>query len=98
MMASFQSLAELLAVIPRHVVLALCLLVYLSIVRSLRYQRCHKIQSKFVNRPLSSMTAKEAYEIMQQLQELEFPYNFHNSLSFGLLKVPSDSTRPSMRH
>ncbi|KAM0145645.1 hypothetical protein ACHAPG_011529 [Botrytis cinerea] len=33
------------------------------------------------------MTAKEAYEIMQQLQELEFPYNFHNSLSFGLLKT-----------
>jgi len=33
------------------------------------------------------MTTKEAYDIMRQLQELEFPYNLHNALSFGLLKV-----------
>ncbi len=92
-MAGVQKPSEFLAKMPCVYVLAFSLLLYLSTVRILRYQRCHQIQSKFTNRPLSSMTAREAYEIMQQLQELEFPYNFHNSLSFGLLKVQVTSPK-----
>jgi hypothetical protein len=33
------------------------------------------------------MTTKEAYDIMTQLQELEFPYAFNKARVIALLKV-----------
>lgn len=85
------TLAESLSLIHycSYLILEIVLLAYLLTVRCLRYRRCHQIRLQFESpeRPLSSMSAKEAYNIMRQLQELEFPYNLHNALSFGLLKV-----------
>lgn len=63
---------------------------YLLLVHCLRYQRSHQIKSMFSNnRPLSTMTTKEAHEIMTQLQELEFPYAFNKARRIALLKVSS---------
>ncbi|KAF5542817.1 hypothetical protein FPHYL_11441 [Fusarium phyllophilum] len=39
------------------------------------------------NRPLSSMSALEAHNIMMQLQELEFPHTFRNARTISLLKA-----------
>jgi len=69
--------------------LVICLAGYLLIVRNLRYRRKSNIEAPFVkgNRPLSSMTTEEAYDIMMQLQELEFPYAFAKARKIALLKV-----------
>ncbi|KAI1652284.1 uncharacterized protein F4817DRAFT_322738 [Daldinia loculata] len=69
--------------------LGICLAGYLLIVRYLRYRRKSDIEAPFVkgNRPLSSMTTEEAYEIMMQLQELEFPYAFAKARKIALLKA-----------
>ncbi|KAF9886723.1 hypothetical protein FE257_011100 [Aspergillus nanangensis] len=62
---------------------------YLVLVKMLRYRRRAKIEVPFANRrrPLSSMTVKEAHEIMTQLQELEFPYAFAKARQMALLKA-----------
>ncbi|KAF2141144.1 uncharacterized protein K452DRAFT_327340 [Aplosporella prunicola CBS 121167] len=75
---------------------AILLSAYLLIARMLRYRRAEAIQAGFSNgkRPLSSMTTKEAYDIMTQLQELEFPYTFGKARAIALLKaggIPSMS-------
>jgi hypothetical protein len=64
-------------------------LIYLALVRWLRYKRRDRITSLFANgkRPLSSMTTQEAFEIMVQLQALEFPYAMNKARSVALLKV-----------
>lgn len=63
---------------------------YAVVVRYFRYQRCTAIQSRFqpTRRPLSSMTVKEAHQIIRELRELEFPYSLHNAMKISLLKVP----------
>lgn len=67
----------------------LLLSAYLLLVRSLRYQRAKSIKFNFDSRrrPLSSMTTRESYEIMTQLQELEFPFAMGKARTISLLKV-----------
>ncbi|OTB08304.1 hypothetical protein M426DRAFT_263555 [Hypoxylon sp. CI-4A] len=60
---------------------------YLTLVRHLRYRRKESIEARFLTRPLSSMTTKEAHEIIAQLQELEFPYAFAKARRIALLKA-----------
>ncbi|KAK2768579.1 hypothetical protein FQN54_000435 [Arachnomyces sp. PD_36] len=69
---------------------------YMVLVRRLRYRRMMKIEAPFApgKRRLSSMTVKEAHEIMTELQELEFPYSFAKARTIALLKsggIPSMS-------
>lgn len=62
---------------------------YIALVWLLRYRRMRQIQAPFVagERQLSSMTVKESYEIISQLQTLEFPYAFSKGRRMALLKV-----------
>ncbi|KAF6789373.1 hypothetical protein CSOJ01_14800 [Colletotrichum sojae] len=62
---------------------------YLLLVRALRYRRKAAIEAPFTTgkRPLSSMTVKEAQDIMNQLQELEFPRAMAKARQIALLKA-----------
>jgi hypothetical protein len=77
------------AFIAKHFVFVGVAVAYLALVRWLRYKRTNRIMSPFADdkRPLSSMTAQEAFEIMTQLQSLEFPYAMNKARSVALLKV-----------
>lgn len=68
---------------------AVALGLYALIVKYFRFQRCLRILSRFKlsGRPLSSMTTKEAHQIVRELRELEFPYTLHNAMKLSLLKV-----------
>ncbi|KAL6912554.1 hypothetical protein FSST1_010314 [Fusarium sambucinum] len=68
------------------ILLAVC---YSVLVQALRYRRKAQIEASFASgkRPLSSMTAKEAYNIITQLQLLEFPYAFEKARKMALLKA-----------
>ncbi|SPN97221.1 uncharacterized protein DNG_00735 [Cephalotrichum gorgonifer] len=68
-------------------VVGIPLLAYLYIVRRRRYARAHKISRGFASRPLSSMTLKEAYAIIEELQTLEFPTAFDKARAYALLKT-----------
>ena len=68
-------------------VVGIPLFAYLYIVRRRRYARAHKISRAFESRPLSSMTLKEAYAIIEELQTLEFPTAFDKARAYALLKV-----------
>lgn len=87
------SLASAQSFIAKHFIIVGVALIYLALVRWLRYKRMDRIASPFANgkRPLSSMTTQEAFEIMVQLQALEFPYAMKKARSVALLKV-CDST------
>ncbi|KAE8421940.1 hypothetical protein BDV36DRAFT_18713 [Aspergillus pseudocaelatus] len=67
---------------------------YVLAVQYLRFQRCDRIESKFkrAGRPLSSMTVKEAHDIMRQLRELEFPFALRSSTRMTTLKTASVPT------
>lgn len=69
--------------------LPLTFVAYLILVRSYRYARRDEIEGQFRSggRELSTMTGKEAFEILAQLQELEFPYAFAKARQMALLKV-----------
>ncbi|CAN9177907.1 unnamed protein product [Alternaria alternata] len=73
----------------KHFIIVGVALIYLALVRWLRYKRMDRIASPFANgkRPLSSMTTQEAFEIMVQLQALEFPYAMNKARSVALLKA-----------
>lgn len=62
---------------------------YAALVWLLRHRRMKQIQAPFSSgkRQLSSMTVKESYEIIEQLQTLEFPYAFAKGRRMALLKV-----------
>lgn len=62
---------------------------YLLLVQLFRYRRADDITSKyaFKKRPLSSMKTHEAFSIMRQLQQLEFPYAMNKARTVALLKV-----------
>ncbi|KAH6651574.1 hypothetical protein BKA67DRAFT_593451 [Truncatella angustata] len=64
----------------------------MAVVRSLRNRRAQSIESGFSQRPLSSMTTQEAFNIMQQLQELEFPSAMNKARRIALLKAGGIST------
>jgi hypothetical protein len=74
--------------------LPLIIVGYLILVRSYRYARRDEIGAMFKSggRELSTMTGKEAFGILAQLQELEFPYAFAKARQIALLKV-----RPSFQ-
>jgi hypothetical protein len=62
---------------------------YFALVQALRYRRKGEIEAPFVGgkRPLSSMTTKEAHDIVARLQLLEFPYAFEKARKIAFLKV-----------
>ncbi|KAI4864542.1 hypothetical protein F4820DRAFT_329599 [Hypoxylon rubiginosum] len=62
---------------------------YVLLVRLLRYRRVDSILSAFGpdKRSLSSMTTQEAFSIMQQLQQLEFPHAMSKARTVALLKA-----------
>lgn len=66
---------------------------YMVLVRTFRYRRREAIEAPFAHskRPLSSMTAKEAHDIIAQLQEFEFPSAFAKARKIALLKVSEPS-------
>ncbi|KAB8273230.1 hypothetical protein BDV30DRAFT_249088 [Aspergillus minisclerotigenes] len=67
---------------------------YVLAVQYFRFQRCDRIQSQFrrAGRPLSSMTVKEAHDIIRQLRELEFPFALRTSTRMTTLKTASVPT------
>lgn len=83
---------QLLAACRKHRVATTAVgaaVVYLILCRALRNRRRDKIVRDFgfPERPLSSMTVDEAYEIRKQLANLEFPETVKTSLFFALFKV-----------
>lgn len=62
---------------------------YVLAVQYFRFQRCDRSESQFrrAGRPLSSMTVKEAHDIIRQLRELEFPFALRTSTRMTTLKV-----------
>lgn len=70
---------------------AIGILSYLLLIRSMRYRRMENLQRPFKHdqRPLSSMTAEEAHQIVNCLQRLEFPSAFSKARQMALLKVQS---------
>lgn len=90
------SLACVQAFIAKHFLFVGVAVAYLTLVRLLRYKRNNRIVSPFAEnkRPLSSMTTQEAFEIMTQLQSLEFPYAMNKARSVALLKVCARTLRP----
>lgn len=83
------SLVCVRAFIAKNFVFVGVAVAYLALVRWLRYKRTNRIASPFADgkRPLSGMTTQEAFEIMTQLQSLEFPYAMNKARSVALLKV-----------
>lgn len=65
------------------------LVVYMAMVRFLRYRRKTAIEAPYVSgkRSLSEMTTEEAHNIISQLQGLEFPSAFGKARKIALLKV-----------
>lgn len=81
---------EILSALSNYQSLALvggALGVYMLLIRLCRFQRCKAIRGRFAGRPLSSMTVKDAHQIIRELRELEFPYSLHNAMKLSLLKV-----------
>ena len=58
---------------------------YPFLVASLRYRRIRASESK--QKSYASMTDNEAFEIMNQMAELEFPTIFEKALQFALFRV-----------
>lgn len=74
-----------------YTIVAFAISSYLLLVRCLRYRRAEKIKAGWGNgpgkRPLSNMTGEDAFKILLELQELEFPAAFHKARAVALLKV-----------
>ena len=79
----------------KQVYLPLCLL-YLLLVRSLRFNRANRISKQFPTRAsFASMTIHQASAIQTTLSEIEFPFIFEKALQFALFRtygVPSISS------
>lgn len=75
--------------ITNVILLAIILISYITMTRKFRYRRKARIEAPFGpgKRGLSSMTVNEAYTILTELQELEFPYAFAKARKLALLKV-----------
>jgi hypothetical protein len=72
-----------------RVTIAIVFVSYIALVNLLRYRRMAKIEAPFTagKKDLSEMTVKEAHDILNQLQELEFPHTFAKARKIALLKV-----------
>lgn len=72
------------------VVLAIAAVVYLAVVQLLRYRRRDRVERRYGRHPrafLVDMKLDEAFEIVRDLAELEFPTIFPGSVFFALFKV-----------
>jgi hypothetical protein len=70
------------------------LLAYPFLVASLRYRRTRNLESKYcyaTRESYARMTDNEAFEIWNQMAELEFPTIFEKALQFALFRVRSPS-------
>lgn len=67
-------------------ILSVGLISYVSLVALLRYRRRNQIQQKF-NYGSKRMTDEEAWEILWDLSNLEFPFTYLQALQFALFKV-----------
>jgi hypothetical protein len=66
------------------------LLAYPFLVASLRYRRSRNLESKYryaTRESYASMTDNEAFDIWNQMGELEFPTIFEKALQFALFRV-----------
>jgi hypothetical protein len=66
------------------------LLAYPVVVASLRYRRSRNLESKYgytTRESYARMTDNEAFEIWNQMSELEFPTIFEKALQFALFRV-----------
>jgi hypothetical protein len=70
------------------------LLAYPFLATSLRYRRTRNLESKYryaTRESYARMTDNEAFEIWNQMAELEFPTIFEKALQFALFRVRSPS-------
>ncbi|KAJ5188979.1 hypothetical protein N7491_005301 [Penicillium cf. griseofulvum] len=69
--------------------IAIVFISHIALVSLLRYRRMANIEAPFApgKKDLSEMTVKEAHDILNQLQELEFPYAFAKARKLALLKA-----------
>jgi hypothetical protein len=86
-MLSLTDMADIKVTRERLFVAGTISVLYLLLVRSLRFRRARKMESEFNRRSLSTMTLREAHEIFRELRELEFPYTLHSAMKVLLLKV-----------
>ena len=66
------------------------LFAYPFLVASLRYRRSRNLESKYhyaTRESYARMTDNEAFEIWNQMSELEFPTIFEKALQFALFRV-----------
>jgi hypothetical protein len=66
------------------------LLAYPLLVASLRHRRSRNLESKYryaTRESYARMTDNEAFEIWNQMSELEFPTIFEKALQFALFRV-----------
>ena len=73
----------------RELILALAILVYVFVVRILRYQRSESLRARFTagGKKFSDMTAEDAQSILKTLAELEFPKLYGLSMVVALFRV-----------
>jgi len=70
------------------------LLAYPFLATSLRYRRTRNLESKYryaTRESYARMTDNEAFEIWNQMAELEFPTIVEKALQFALFRVRSPS-------
>ena len=70
--------------------LALCALVYLLVVRILRYRRARSLERKYApegRKSFRNMTVNDAQAILKTLAELEFPSLYGFSMVVALFRV-----------
>ncbi|GFF25827.1 hypothetical protein IFM46972_01559 [Aspergillus udagawae] len=77
---------------------AACLVVYLALTLSLRFQRLRSIKARYrkysTRESLASMTGHDAWAIQKQILQLEFPFTALKALQFALFRtygIPSIS-------
>lgn len=83
--------------------IVIVLTTYMVLVRYLRYKRKASIEEPYFGgkKSLSEMTVMEAHEVINQLQQLEFPSAFAKARRIALLKVCTSqcsSRVPVRRH
>lgn len=73
----------------REFILVSAILVYVFVVRILRYRRSESLRAKFTagERRFSDMTAEDAQSILKTLAELEFPKLYGLSMVVALFRV-----------
>lgn len=73
----------------RELILVSSILVYVFIVRILRYNRSEGLRARFTagGKKFSDMTAEDAQSILKTLAELEFPKLYGLSMVVALFRV-----------